>query len=199
MELIHDFLTHGEAEIIKQIAEPTFTTQVHHDQKPLTQAALVYPDNEIVKKVYQRVEDATMLDMKQSDPLQVTAYQPGGLYLPHFDFNAGSLNPGLYNEQTGHRIATFLLYLSDVEKNAGGETYFPALDLKITPVKGTAIFWFNLKSDGGPQMKSMHVGTPIFHNRKWVASFWIRSGGQEFRHPCDLRQHPMGQTVQTSK
>ena len=111
MELIHDFLTHGEAEIIKQIAEPTFTTQVNHDQKPLTQAALVYPDNEIVKKVYQRVEDATMLDMKQSDPLQVTAYQPGGLYLPHFDFNAGSLNPGLYNEQTGHRIATFLLYV----------------------------------------------------------------------------------------
>ena len=113
IELFHDFLNVGESQLIKDIAEPRFSlTKFEHDQETFTQAALVYSEDHLkIRKVYERVGHASVMDMSQTDPLQITTYRRGGLYLPHYDFNAGQLNPGLYDEQNGHRIATFLIYV----------------------------------------------------------------------------------------
>lgn len=53
------------------------------------------------------------------EPIQILRYENGQKYEPHFDFfqDPGNIAIG------GHRIATILMYLSDVEK--GGETVFP--------------------------------------------------------------------------
>ena len=53
------------------------------------------------------------------EPIQILRYENGQKYEPHFDFfqDPGNIAIG------GHRIATILMYLSNVEK--GGETVFP--------------------------------------------------------------------------
>lgn len=69
------------------------------------------------------------------EPIQILRYENGQKYEPHFDFfqDPGNIAIG------GHRIATILMYLSDVEK--GGETVFPN-----SPV---LLFWNINRSQSG--------------------------------------------------
>lgn len=56
---------------------------------------------------------------ENGEAMQVLRYELGQKYEPHFDYFHDKVNQQL----GGHRIATVLMYLSDVEK--GGETVFP--------------------------------------------------------------------------
>lgn len=55
--------------------------------------------------------------------MQVLRYELGEKYEPHLDYFVDKAN----QERGGHRIATVLMYLSNVEK--GGETVFPLLEV----------------------------------------------------------------------
>ncbi|XP_046882215.1 transmembrane prolyl 4-hydroxylase isoform X2 [Hypomesus transpacificus] len=105
--------------------------------------------------------------------------------------------------ETSCRYITVLFYLNSVE--GGGETAFPVADnrtydevsliqnevdlldtrkncdksnLRVTPTKGTAVFWYNYLSDGrgwvGEQDEySLHGGCVVTRGTKWVANNWI--------------------------
>ncbi|KTG07019.1 hypothetical protein cypCar_00007020 [Cyprinus carpio] len=105
--------------------------------------------------------------------------------------------------QTSCRYITVLFYLNNVEE--GGETTFPVADnrtyeeasliqndvdlldtrkhcdkgnLRVKPIKGTAVFWYNYLSDGrgwvGEQDEySLHGGCVVTQGTKWVANNWI--------------------------
>uniref|UniRef100_A0AAY5KVL7 Transmembrane prolyl 4-hydroxylase n=1 Tax=Esox lucius TaxID=8010 RepID=A0AAY5KVL7_ESOLU len=105
--------------------------------------------------------------------------------------------------ETSCRYITVLFYLNSVEE--GGETAFPVADnrtyeevsliqnnvdlmdtrkncdksnLRVKPVKGTAVFWYNYLSDGqgwvGEQDEySLHGGCVVTRGTKWVANNWI--------------------------
>ena len=80
----------------------------------------------------------------------------------------------------GRRIVTFMLYLTDVE--LGGNTIFPHIGLSIKPVRGTALFWFNINSKMKLQRpESNHMGCPVLRGNKWIANKWIKLNAQ-FRH-----------------
>lgn len=74
------------------------------------------------------------------------------------------------------------MQLSTVEK--GGATVFPYLGVYIPPVKGTAVFWFNLKTFGQEDFYTKHAACPVLLGNKWIATRWIREYGNEFRRPC---------------
>ena len=46
----------------------------------------------------------------------------------------------------GNRIATLLMYVSEVEQ--GGATVFPRLGISLWPERGAAAFWYNLHRNG---------------------------------------------------
>lgn len=55
--------------------------------------------------------------------------------------------------------------MSDVEK--GGATVFPFYNVTVQPVKGTAVFWYNLFKDGVGDVTTLHGACPVLVGSKW--------------------------------
>ena len=54
---------------------------------------------------------------------------------------------------------TVVVYLTDSEEGAGGDTVFPLVGengLSVSPQKGTALTWLNFDADGLLKEKSLH-------------------------------------------
>mmetsp|Transcript_41133 Transcript_41133/g.88928 ORF Transcript_41133/g.88928 Transcript_41133/m.88928 type:complete len:123 (-) Transcript_41133:562-930(-) len=98
-------------------------------------------------------------------------------------------------------MATMLFYLSDGFD--GGETAFPyigshqpAFDLKtwcqvydkVTPVKGRAVLFYNMKPEGVAHgqldFASAHGSCDVTSpdTQKWAANYWIRNGPFVIQH-----------------
>lgn len=77
-----------------------------------------------------------------------------------------------------------IFQLKNVE--IGGETAFPYINIKISPVQGSAAFWYNLHSSLELNFKTRHTGCPVLIGNKWVANKWLSTIGQEFDKPCEM-------------
>ncbi|KAL1470184.1 hypothetical protein MTO96_040597 [Rhipicephalus appendiculatus] len=82
-------------------------------------------------RVYQRASLLTGLTMESAENLQVLNYATGGHYNEHTD-------PVDREEDEGERLATLLVYLSDVKQ--GGSTAFPEADRVAPPPFPRPIF-----------------------------------------------------------
>ncbi|RWW68932.1 hypothetical protein BHE74_00023507 [Ensete ventricosum] len=67
---------------------------------------------------------------ENGEDIQVLRYEPGQKYDPHYDYFSDKVNIA----RGGHRIATVLMYLTDVAK--GGETVFPSAEV----ISSTTLF-----------------------------------------------------------
>lgn len=119
----------------------------------------------------------------EAEAWQVGLYGPGGHYLPHFDaFDIPDHQwwgeEGLW---VGNRMATTMFYLSDL---LGGTTAFPKIGVAARPSRGSALFWYNLNSDGVRDNMSLHGACPVVRGIKWVTNKWIREGEQIWARPC---------------
>lgn len=142
-----------------------------------------------VKEIYGRVGDLTNLEMEYCEPLQVANYGIGGNYESHYDHATPPHNSSIFGHYDwGNRLATMLIYLTDVE--TGGDTVFvtTAPGVQVAPKKGAGVFWYNLKRNGQSDDKTKHGGCPVLSGEKWIANLWIHEFGNEFRRPCTL--HP---------
>ena len=81
----------------------------------------------------------------------------------------------------GQRLLTYMVYLNSVK---GGRTVFTAKGVSRPPVEGDAIFWFNVKSDGGFDSRAHHTGCPVVSGSKWIANKWVRWRSQTWAAPC---------------
>ncbi|KAL7869936.1 hypothetical protein AOLI_G00139240 [Acnodon oligacanthus] len=157
------------------------TTAQYRVSKSAWLAAYEHP---VVDRINQRIQDLTGLDVTTAEELQVANYGVGGQYEPHFDFGRKD-EPDAFKELgTGNRIATWLFYMSDVA--AGGATVFPEAGAAVKPMKGTAVFWYNLFPSGEGDYSTRHAACPVLVGNKWVSNKWIHERGQEFRRPCGL-------------
>uniref|UniRef100_A0A8C5F799 Prolyl 4-hydroxylase subunit alpha-1 n=1 Tax=Gadus morhua TaxID=8049 RepID=A0A8C5F799_GADMO len=193
----HDIVSDAEIELVKQLAKPRLRRATISN--PITgvletahyriskSAWLTSYEHKVVDKINQRIEDITGLDVTTAEELQVTRWQNygvGGQYEPHFDFGRKD-EPDAFKELgTGNRIATWLLYMSNV--SSGGATVFTDVGAAVLPKKGSAVFWYNLFPSGEGDYRTRHAACPVLVGNKWVSNKWIHERGQEFRRRCPL-------------
>ena len=53
------------------------------------------------------------------------------------------------------------------EVQAGGRTVFPRVGAGVTPVEGSAVFWYNLFDSGDPDRLTLHGACPVLYGTKW--------------------------------
>ncbi|KAK7487669.1 hypothetical protein BaRGS_00021088, partial [Batillaria attramentaria] len=148
-------------------------------------------DMDLATKMSERVKVITGLEVDQNLPdgpssaeaFQVVNYGLGGHYDVHMDTFDRPPEDVLLN-RSGERIATFLVYLSDVEK--GGNTVFVKSHISVAPQKGMALFWYNFDPAMKVDPMTSHAGCPVLVGHKWIANKWIWTYGNTFRRRCGL-------------
>ncbi|KAL5582435.1 hypothetical protein UlMin_014877 [Ulmus minor] len=146
---------------------------------------LAKAQDRVVADIEARIAAWTFLPVENGESMQILHYENGQKYEPHFDYFHDKAN----QELGGHRVATVLMYLSNVEK--GGETIFPNAEGKhsqrkddnwsdcaeqgyaVKPSKGDALLFFSLRPDATTDTSSLHGSCPVIEGEKWSATKWI--------------------------
>jgi len=190
--MFYDIVTDEEIKTIKEMATPRFKRATVQNYKTgeletanyrvSKTAWLKEEEHQHVANIYKRTHQVTGLNMETSEELQVSNYGLGGHYEPHYDFARREEKNAFASLGTGNRIATWLIYESEVDQ--GGMTVFLNLGISLKPVKNAAAFWFNLFQNGEGDDRTRHAACPVLAGTKWVSNFWIHERGQEFTRPC---------------
>ena len=123
-------------------------------------------------KIERITESFTDQPIKNQEGLQVLRYSEGEEYQPHHDFFHD--NHKEYDRcmmEGGQRLWTVYFYLNDVEE--GGDTFWPRLDVKISPKIGRVAIWQNIVN-GEVFHPSLHWGKPPTKGEKWGCTKWVR-------------------------
>ncbi|XP_034690220.1 probable prolyl 4-hydroxylase 9 isoform X2 [Vitis riparia] len=111
----------------------------------------------ILDLIEQKIARVIMIPRIHGEAFNVLRYEIGQRYNSHYD----AFDPAEYGPQKSHRIATFLVYLSDVEE--GGETMFPfenglnmdkdydfqrCIGLKVKPHQGDGLLFYSMFPNG---------------------------------------------------
>ena len=137
----------------------------------------------LVAKIEARIERVSGVPLDHGEPLQALRYRAGESYKMHVDY----LGRGDGDElsRAGQRVATLLVYLATLPDKNGGATLFPRSrrvgpPLRIQPVEGDAILWWNTLPNGAPDPLSRHASEAVRRGQgalveKWALSKWLRA------------------------
>nr|AFK40578.1 unknown [Medicago truncatula] len=141
-----------------------------------------------LEAIEEKIARATMIPRSHGEAFNILRYEVGQRYYSHYD----AFNPDEYGPQKSQRVASFLLYLTDVEE--GGETMFPfenglnmdgtygyedRVGLRVKPRQGDGLLFYSLLPNGTIDQTSLHGSCPVIKGEKWVATKWIRNLDQE--------------------
>ncbi|MFJ7933315.1 2OG-Fe(II) oxygenase [Sporosarcina sp. NPDC096371] len=124
-------------------------------------------ETELVAKVENRISTIMNIPIEHAEGIQILKYTPGQEYKAHYDFFSSTSKAANNN-----RISTLVMYLNDVEE--GGETFFPKLNLSVSPQKGMAVYFEYFYTDTELNELTLHGGAPVIAGEKWVATQWMR-------------------------
>lgn len=130
-------------------------------------------ESALIARIEARLAALTRWPVENGEGLQLLRYESGNEYRPHYDwFDPAVPGPRKHLERGGQRVATIVMYLSDVEQ--GGATSFPNVGLQVQPKKGCAVFFANTDTQHRPDMQTLHAGEPVVQGVKCIATKWLR-------------------------
>ncbi|HYE29296.1 MAG TPA: 2OG-Fe(II) oxygenase [Allosphingosinicella sp.] len=120
-----------------------------------------------------KINRLTGIDPRHGETIQGQRYAVGQQFKPHHDFFYKSEPYWPDQERTGgQRTWTAMIFLNEPE--AGGQTFFPKANVRVTPRTGNLLLWNNLDQYGEPNMFSLHTGCPVEAGIKYVITKWYR-------------------------
>lgn len=143
------------------------TTREVNELRTSSSMFLEESENVIVARVEKRISSIMNIPIEHGEGIQILQYAPGQEYKAHHDFFSSSSKVANNN-----RISTLIMYLNDVED--GGETYFPKLNLSVSPKKGMAVYFEYFYNDQNLNDLTLHGGAPVITGEKWIATQWMR-------------------------
>lgn len=153
---------------------------VNHSGRTSSSCALMKGHTPLVRHLEEIVTEITGCAYEDIEPFQLVKYDQYERYDSHFDY----LDAEIASEEIasrGQRVMTILVYLN--VPFSGGETYFPRLDVKISPSLGDAVMWENCQVDQLGRIKenplSEHGGMPVTSGTKVALNIWIRKRESE--------------------
>ncbi|XP_062209130.1 probable prolyl 4-hydroxylase 6 [Phragmites australis] len=208
--LYKGFLSEAECDHLVALATGRLENSMvvdHESGKSVTSKArtssgmfLAKKQDNVVARIEDRIATWTFLPPENGEPMQILRYRNGDKYGAHFDYIRGKN----YQALGGHRIASVLMYLSNVK--IGGETIFPNSEATpsqpkddtwsecaksgyaVKPVKGDALLFFSLHPNATTDPASLHGSCPVVEGEKWSATKWIHvrsfDGPQKRRTPA---------------
>lgn len=126
------------------------------------------------EELLRRIEEVTgeHHELAATELLQLTRYEPGQQYKPHWDnFNLPNVAP-IEND----RVATCILYLNDDFE--GGQTTLNNLGIAATPKRGYCLY-FSYPTPEAVNL-CLHAGTPVTNGIKKISNLWIRQRPIQF-------------------
>ena len=139
----------------------------------------------INKQVEAKVNALTGIEPTHGETIQGQRYAVGQQFKPHHDFFYTDQPYWPEQERSGgQRTWTAMIFLNEPE--AGGQTYFPKANVRVTPRTGNLLIWNNLNEFGEPNAYSLHTGMPVEAGTKYVITKWYRErtwGWYEGRPP----------------
>ncbi|KAL0913248.1 hypothetical protein M5K25_016692 [Dendrobium thyrsiflorum] len=195
--IYHNFLSKEECKYLIELAKPHMekssvvdsATGHSKDSRVRTSSGtfLKRGRDKMIRSIEKRLSDFTFLPVENGEGLQVLHYEVGQKYDSHYDYFLDEFN----TKNGGQRIATVLMYLSDVEE--GGETVFPSAKvnssslpwynelsecgksgLSVKPKMGDALLFWSMKPDATLDPFSLHGGCPVIIGNKWSSTKWFR-------------------------
>ncbi|KAG4993375.1 hypothetical protein GLYMA_11G050400v4 [Glycine max] len=140
----------------------------------------------ILDAIEEKIAKATKIPRTHGEAFNILRYEVGQKYNSHYD----AFDEAEYGPLQSQRVASFLLYLTDVPE--GGETMFPyengfnrdgnvedCIGLRVRPRKGDALLFYSLLPNGTIDQTSAHGSCPVIKGEKWVATKWIRNQVQD--------------------
>eukprot|EP00192_Tetraselmis_astigmatica_P020878 CAMPEP_0117659388 /NCGR_PEP_ID=MMETSP0804-20121206/6407_1 /TAXON_ID=1074897 /ORGANISM="Tetraselmis astigmatica, Strain CCMP880" /LENGTH=266 /DNA_ID=CAMNT_0005466045 /DNA_START=193 /DNA_END=990 /DNA_ORIENTATION=+ len=196
--LYRDFLSPEECEHLIQMAIPhlakstvvnvTSGEPMESTERTSSNAFLDIAQNDILDRIETRISSVTHIPSSHGEPMQILKYVNGQKYNAHYDFLEDEVNAA--RNRGGHRVATFLMYLSTVPESGGGETCFPRSKngqvfgeqwsecaqgkLAVKPRKGDALMFFNANLDATKDSYALHEACPTTEGVKYSATKWLR-------------------------
>jgi prolyl 4-hydroxylase len=130
-------------------------------------------EDAFVERLDRRISELMNWPLEHGEGLQILHYRQGGEYRPHFDyFPPGQNGSALHTARGGQRVATLIVYLSDVE--GGGETVFPDAGLAVMARQGGAIYFRYMNGRRQLDPLTLHGGAPVTSGDKWIMTKWMR-------------------------
>lgn len=187
--IVHDLLTHDECLHIIEASKGKLVrstvdgpTEQVDQSRTSSQAWLDYVSDDLIRQIGERVSNLVEIPISHAEPMQVVYYKEGEHYAPHHDaYDIASVEGARATRGWGQRYKTALLYLNDVAE--GGETYFPQLDITITPKKGSMVIFQNVdpEDDSIPLYSSLHAALPVKSGFKWACNIWFHKRDQRYQ------------------
>jgi prolyl 4-hydroxylase len=120
-----------------------------------------------------KVNRLTGIQPEHGEAIQGQRYAVGQQFKPHHDFFHTSEPYWPEQErQGGQRTWTAMIFLNEPE--AGGQTFFPQANVRVTPRTGNLLLWNNMDEWGQPNPNSLHTGCPVEAGVKYVITKWYR-------------------------
>ncbi|KAE8715269.1 putative prolyl 4-hydroxylase 10 [Hibiscus syriacus] len=216
--LYHNFLSKEECEYLIKLAKPHMAkstvvdneTGKSKDSSVRTSSGmfLTRGQDKIIRDIEERIADYTFIPVENGEGLQVLRYEVGQKYDAHFDYFLDEFN----TKNGGQRMATILMYLSDVEE--GGETIFPAAKgnisavpwwnelsecgkqgLAVKPKMGDALLFWSMRPDGTLDPSSLHGACPVIKGNKWSCPKWMHV--EEYKFSRETKPFIVPNSAQT--